>query len=83
MGGTDKKYIKCQKVQTSTCRINMHQGCDIQHEKYTEHVVLFMKVVERIYPNSSCCREKSILFCLILYLYEMRVFTKLTVIIIS
>ena len=66
MGGTDKKYIKSQKVQTSTCRINMHQGCDIQHEKYTEHVVLFMKVVERIYPNSSCCRKKSILFCLIL-----------------
>ena len=44
--------------------------------------MLYMKVVKRVNPMSSHHQENNF-FYLILYLYEMTLFTKLTVVIIS
>ena len=60
-------------MQTSSYKINKHQGCNVQHGKYNEHCyMLYMRGVRRVNPKSSHHKEKNIFsVSLILYLREI------------
>ena len=51
-----------QKAQIFCFKINKYQGCDIEHDEYSQHCCMLHKKAVKVNPKSSHHKEKIFLF---------------------